>query len=189
MRAHYTAPIQSSAGALQGGTTVAVFANGSTAHGTQLGTLITLPVYADATSGSTLTNPFITPTGDISFYLPFPLRVDLGVQVPGQAQVFFPDVDVITSSVVPTVVTANYSVSLSDQLVLASAANGNVSLLLPLAAAGCSIGFKRTDSSGNSMSVNAQPGQLIDNSATPYGLPALGRARMYSDGTGWWLAP
>lgn len=187
MRAHYTAPIQSSAGALQAGTLVAVFANGSTANGTQLGTLTALPLYADATSASTLTNPFITASGDISFYLPFPLRVDLGVQVPGQAQAFFPDVDVTTSGIVPVTVTANYSVSLSDQLVMASAGTGNVSLLLPAATAGCSIIVKRTDSSGNSMSVNAQSGQLIDNAATPYQLPALARARLYSDGTGWWV--
>jgi len=121
VRSHYTAPVQSTAGDLQTGTTVAVFASGSTANGTQLGTLITLPLYADATSGTMLTNPFIAPTGDISFYLPFPLRIDLGVQVPGQAQAFFPDVDVLRAGTVATVVTANYTVSLSDQLILASA--------------------------------------------------------------------
>jgi hypothetical protein len=187
MRASYSAPIQSPAGALQAGTAVAVFANGSTANGTQLGTLIALPLYADATSAATLTNPFITTSGDVHFYLPFPLRVDLGVQVPGQAQVLFPDVDVITSGIVPVTVTANYNVSLSDQLVMASAATGNLSLLLPMATAGCSIIVKRTDSSGNSMSVNAQSGQLIENAATPYQLPALARARLYSDGTGWWV--
>jgi hypothetical protein len=174
---------------LQQGTTVAVFVNGSTQNGTQLGTLISVPLYADATSGNQLTNPFITPSGGVHFYLPFPMRVDLGIQVPGQAQAFFPDIDVNTSWVVPTVVTANYNVSLSDQLVMASAGNGNLSLLLPLATAGVDIGFKRTDSSGNSMSINAQTGQLIDNSGTPYQLPALGRVRLFSDGTGWWVAP
>ena len=34
MRSHYTAPVQSTAGDLQTGTTVAVFASGSTANGT-----------------------------------------------------------------------------------------------------------------------------------------------------------
>ena len=187
MRSHYTAPVQSTAGDLQTGTTVAVFASGSTANGTQLGTLITLPLYADATSGTMLTNPFIAPTGDISFYLPFPLRIDLGVQVPGQAQAFFPDVDVLRAGTVATVVTANYTVSLSDQLILASAATGNLSLLLPAATAGAEFAVKRTDSSGNSMSVNAQSGQLIDSAATPYQLAALARARLWSDGTGWWV--
>jgi len=37
------------------------------------------------------------------------------------------------------------------------------------------------------MSVNAQSGQLIDSAATPYQLAALARARLWSDGTGWWV--
>jgi hypothetical protein len=187
MRAHYSAPIQSPAGALQGQTTVSVFAPGSTAGGTQLGTLITGTVYADATSGNAMTNPFIATTGVADFYLAWPQRVDLGVQVPGQAQVFYPAVDVLVPNLVPVVVTASYAVSLSDQLVLASATGGNVSLTLPLATAGVSIHFKRTDSSGNAMSLNAQPGQLIENSASPFPLAALGRARVWSDGTAWWV--
>jgi hypothetical protein len=87
---------------------------------------------------------------------------------------------------VPVVVTANYSVQLSDQLVLASAALGNVSLTLPAATAGVSIHFKRTDSSGNTMSINAQSGQLIE-TASLFPLPVLGRARVYSDGVAWWV--
>lgn len=187
MRAHYSAPVQSPAGDLQGGTTVSVFAPGSTAGGTQLGTLIAGTVYADAASGNAMTNPFIATAGIVDFYLAWPQRVDLGVQVPGQAQAFYPAVDVLVPNLVPVVVTANYSVQLSDQLVLASAALGNVSLTLPAATAGVSIHFKRTDSSGNTMSINAQSGQLIENAATPFALAALGRARLYSDGVAWWV--
>lgn len=186
MRAHYSAPIQSNAGDLQASTTVSVFAPGSTFGGTALGTLITGAVWADATSGNKMTNPFIATTGIIDFYLDFPQRVDLGVQVPGQAQVFYPGIDVNVPNLVPAVVTANYAVQLSDQLVMASAALGNVSLTLPSVTAGVSIHFKRTDSSANSMSVNAQSGQQIEG-ASLYPLPVLGRARIYSDGTAWWI--
>ena len=186
MRAHYFAPVQGPAGDLQQGATVAVFANGSTANGTQLGTLTTAPLYADAASAAVMTNPFIATAGNVNFYMAFPQRVDLGVQVAGQAQVFFPDVDVLISWLVPAVVTSNYSVQLSDQLVLASAATGNVTLTLPMATAGVSIHFKRTDSSGNQMSVAAQPGQLIDGAGI-WPLPALGRVRLYSDGSAWWV--
>jgi hypothetical protein len=187
MRARYYAPIQSPAGDLQQGTTVAVFTRGSTQGGTQLGTLVSYPVYADSSSGNKLTNPFITPTGAVSFWLPFPTRVDLGVQVPGRAQVFFPDVDVTVPSLVPAVVTASYAVSLSDQLVLASSALGAVVLTLPAATAELQVVFKRTDSSANAMTIAAQAGQLIENSASPLALAALGRARLYSDGTSWWV--
>jgi hypothetical protein len=187
VRAHCFFPIQSPAGDLQQGTTVSVFANGSTAGGTQQGTLITQPLYADASSPSTQTNPFIAVTGNVNFYLAYPMRVDIGIQVPGQAQVFFPDVDVDTSWKVPSVVSSSYNVSLSDQLVLASAVTGNVSLQLPAATAGAEIVFKRTDSTGNSMSVAAQSGQLIEGSAVPYALAPLARARLFSDGTAWWV--
>lgn len=132
-----------------------------------------------------MTNPFIATGGVVDFCLAFPQRVDLGIQVPGQAQVFYPAVDVNIPNLVPVVVTASYVVQLSDQLVYASAALGNVSLTLPPATAGVSIHFKRTDSSGNSMSINAAPGQQVEG-ASLLPLPVLGRARVHSDGTAWW---
>lgn len=183
MRAHYSAPIQSPAGDLQGGATVSVFARGTTQGGTQLGTLTTLPLYADASSGSLLTNPFIASSGAISFYLMLPTRVDLGIQVPGQAQVFFPDVNVGVPSLVPTVVTASYTVLLSDQLIIASAASGNVTLTLPAATAEFQVVIKRSDSSGNTLSVAPPAGGQIDGSATPISLAAQGKTRIYSNGT------
>jgi hypothetical protein len=186
MRGHYSAPIQSIAGDLQGGATVSVFARGTTQGGTQLGTLTTLPVYADATTGNLMTNPFIVVTGQISFYLPFATRVDLGVQVPGQAQVFFPDVDVPVAGMVPTVVTSGYTVLLSDQLVLASAAAGAVVLTLPALTAGFAVRIKRTDSSGNAMTMAPPAGAQIDGSATPVVLTALAKTFVYCDGTAYW---
>ena len=186
MRAHYVAPIQSVAGALQTGAVVSIFANGSTANGTQQGTLISQPVYADGTSPTLMTNPFICTSGDANFYLPYPTRVDLGIQVPGQAPVYFPDVDVDTNNgLIPTVVTASYLVSLSDQWILASAASAPVTLTLPTAIMSLEYLFKRTDNSGNVMAIAAQAGQFIDGQAT-LPLTAYGRARLGSDGAAWW---
>jgi hypothetical protein len=186
MRAHYSAPIQSPAGDLQGGATVSVFARGTTQGGTQLGTLTTLPLYADASSGTLLTNPFITTTGAVSFYLPLPARFDLGIQVPGQAQVFFPDVSAGVPSLVPTVVTASYTILLSDQLIMASAASGNIVLTLPAATAEFQVVVKRTDSSANTLSVAPPAGGQLDNAGTAITLAALAKTRLYCDGTKYW---
>lgn len=186
MRAHYSAPVQSDAGDLQAGPTVSVFVLGSTGGGNGPGTLIAGAVYADETSAGVMTNPFVTTTGVIDFYLDFPQRVDLGVQLPGRAQVYYPAVDVAVPYLIPAVVTASYPVKLSDQLVLASAAAGNVTLTLPAATAGLQIVFKRTDSSGSTMTITPQAGQTVDNGASA-ALAALGRARLYSDGAAWWI--
>lgn len=186
MRAHYSAPIQSDAGDLQAGATISVYSRLSTGGGNGPGTLITGAVYVDETSAAVMTNPFVTTTGVIDFCLDFPQRVDLGVQLPGQAAVYYPAVDVNVPGLVPAVVTASYAVQLSDQLVLASAAAGNVTLTLPPATAGAEIVFKRTDSSGNTMTIAPQAGQTVDNGAS-VALAALGRARLYSDGTAWWI--
>jgi hypothetical protein len=189
MRAHYQAPIQSAAGALQTGATVSVFQNGTTSDGTQPGTLITGTVYGDAFSATPTTNPFISTSGDIDFYLEFPLRVDLGVQVPGQAQVFFTDVDVLRTGIVATVVTANYSLALTDQLILVNASLGNIALQLPAATAGLEYLFKRTDATPASAVAILPAAGLIDN-ASSLALNALGgavtNARLWSDGTQWW---
>lgn len=191
MRAHYYTPIQSAAGALQGGATVSVFANGSTSGGTQQGTLITGTVYGDAVSATPMTNPFITVTGNISFYLAFPLRVDLGIQVPGQAQVFFPDIDVIRAGVAAVTVTANYTLGLSDQLILANAASGNIALQLPGAVAGLEYLIKRTDTvTANSVAVLPPAGGVLIDNVLNYPLNAIGGAvthvRLWSDGTQYW---
>ena len=186
MRAHYSAPVQSPAGDLQQGTTVAVFTRGSTQGGTQLGTLVSYPVYADSSSGNRLTNPFITPTGAISFWLPFPTRVDLGVQVPGRAQVFFPDVDVTVPSLVPTVVTADYAISLSDQLVFATAPAGNVTLTLPAPVAEFQVVVKRNGSSANTLSIAPPAGVQLDGAGTAIALAPQAKTRLYCDGTAYW---
>lgn len=185
MLAKYSAPIQSITGAIQSGATVSVFTNGSTNGGTQQGTLTTVPLYPAASLIAPMTNPFVLAGGTITFYLPFPQRVDLGIQLPGTAPVYFADIDVLTAGIVPTVVTSSYTLVLSDQLLLASAAAGNVSLQLPVSWPGLVYRFKRTDNSGNSMSVLAAVGQQIDGSAS-LGLTNLARATLIGDGSNWW---
>lgn len=190
MRARYTAPVQSAQGVLQAGATVSVFANGSTSDGTEQGTLITGTVYGDGISSTPLTNPFICTGGTIDFYLAYPLRVDLGVQVPGQAAVYYADVDVLRAGIAQTVVTSNYTLSLSDQLLLVSAAGGDIALQLPGAAQGLEYMIKRTDTvAGNTVTVLPPAGVMIDNSLT-VPLSAVGGAvshlRLWSDGTQYW---
>jgi hypothetical protein len=184
--ARYYAPVQSVTGAIQTGATVSVFINGSTEGGTQQGTLTLVPVYPAASLSVPLTNPFVLSGGMIDFYMPWAQRVDLGVQLPGTAAVYYPDVDVLTAGIVPTVVTSSYDLVLSDQLVMASAAGGNVSLQLPVSWAGLSYKFKRTDTvTGNSMAVLPAAGQQIDSSST-LTLTTLGHATLIGDGTYWW---
>lgn len=77
---------------------MAVYANGTTANGTQAGSYITGTVWADGSSQTVLGNPFVSGNGDISFYLDASLRVDLGITVPGFAAAYFPDVDVLSAA-------------------------------------------------------------------------------------------
>lgn len=65
----------------------------------QPGTTVQLAdtLFADATSGTTLSNPFQTAGQDVSFYLTNQQRVKLGVTVSGLPEVFWDDVDVLAS--------------------------------------------------------------------------------------------
>jgi autotransporter adhesin len=51
-------------------------------------------IYADATSGTTRTNPWTTTTGEVDFYLDAPDRVRIGVQVGTDPEEFWDNVDV-----------------------------------------------------------------------------------------------
>lgn len=91
MRAHYRNVVQDTAGNLNAGASVAVYQPGTT-------TFVTGPLYADGSSGSTLTNPFTSADGSISFYLASPQRVDIGVTPAGGQQVIFKDIDLAVPS-------------------------------------------------------------------------------------------
>lgn len=72
MRAHLYRTLQSITGALVTGATVTVFDPGTT-------TPISQTLYADATSSTTLSNPFQATSGLIDFYLTNPQDVDLRI--------------------------------------------------------------------------------------------------------------
>lgn len=98
MRAHYTAPIQDTDGNLLPGSVIAVNQNGIPA-------LLTAPIYADGTSATVMSNPFVSSDGYVDFYLDAPQRVDLQITAPGQTPGTFPDIDVneaASSSVILT---------------------------------------------------------------------------------------
>lgn len=44
-----------------------------------------VPIYADASSGTVLGNPYTHTGGNIVFYLPYPLRVSIGIKPAGAA--------------------------------------------------------------------------------------------------------
>lgn len=188
MRAHFSAPAQSSAGALQANVMVAVYQNGTTEGGSQAGAYISGTVWADASTQDQLGNPFTSSAGDISFYLDYPQRVDLGLSVPGFAPVYYPDVDPSRAGFNVVSVTAGYSISPSDQVIEANAAGNSVTLLLPPAAAGLDYIVVRTDSSAGTVTLQAASGQFISGSASTPVSPLSG-IRVISDGLAWYVIP
>jgi hypothetical protein len=102
--------------------------NGSTDNGTLAGTLLGSTVYADGSSSSTLTNPFVTSTGEVSFYLATPQRVDLGITIPGQAPVFFADIDVLSASALAPVLSVN---GLTGTVTITAASLGALTMIQP----------------------------------------------------------
>jgi Head domain of trimeric autotransporter adhesin len=105
VRAHYRAPIQDNGGALIPGAVISVYVNGTTTPPSAGGTLLSQTLYSDGSSGATLSNPFTTPDGNVSFYLAAPQRVDLGVLPPGGQLVIYPDIDVEEAAVSSIVLT------------------------------------------------------------------------------------
>lgn len=91
MRAHYYQLITDNQGNLQPNSTVRVLSPGTVAQ-------VDFPLYPSSDSMTPLSNPFISSDGVINFYCEAPMRVDLGVVAPGQEEVFYYDVDVLTST-------------------------------------------------------------------------------------------
>lgn len=60
------------------GSQIHVYVPGTTNH-------ITQTLYSDPTSASTMANPYTHPGGKVSFYLPQPMSVQIGVQPAGAA--------------------------------------------------------------------------------------------------------
>ena len=151
MRAHYQAPVQDSTGALLPGTVVSIYINGTM-------TLDTEPVYADGSSSTQLGNPFVTSTGEIDFYLANPVRVDLGIQPPGEAQVVFPDIDVNEAAASSLTLTFPGAGTSSTQVGSTAAAGGNQASAFGVAAIASgtgdtALGEASTASGGSSVAV------------------------------------
>lgn len=90
MRAHYTRPVTDQQGDLLPNVQVTLYEPGTT-------TMITDVIYADGTTSTVLSNPFISNTGIINFYLLNPRRVDLAIAQGGLPVQTYADVDVIAA--------------------------------------------------------------------------------------------
>lgn len=85
--------------------------------------------------------------------------------------------------------TATYTVVPGDGLLLGDASGGAFAVTLPLAAnvPGQQFMVKKTDSSGNAVTVTAHGSDTIDGSST-YSLPAqYDVVTIRSDGANWWV--
>lgn len=87
MRAHFNRALQDLQGNQVPTATVRLLVPGGT-------DLYGQTIYADATGGTTRTNPWVTTTGEVDFYLDAPDRVRIGVQVGTDSEEFWDNVDV-----------------------------------------------------------------------------------------------
>jgi hypothetical protein len=87
VRAHFNRALQDLQGNQVPTATVRLLAPGGTS-------LYGQTIYADATGGTTRTNPWTTTTGEVDFYLDAPDRVRIGVQVGTDPEEFWDNVDV-----------------------------------------------------------------------------------------------
>jgi hypothetical protein len=88
VRAHYQTKIVDSQGNVVAGAQVRLLQPSTT-------TPITVPIYPNAVTASTMSNPFTSLTGNISFYTEASLRVRIGITVGASNEVFVEDVDVL----------------------------------------------------------------------------------------------
>jgi hypothetical protein len=90
VRAHYTRPVTDQQGDLLPSVQVTLYEPGTTSP-------IVDVVYVDGTSSNVLSNPFVSDTGIINFYLENPKRVDLAIAQGGLPVQTYADVDVIAA--------------------------------------------------------------------------------------------
>lgn len=87
-----------------------------------------------------------------------------------------------------TTKTANYTATISDDVILADATGGAFQVTLPTAAGntGQVIEVKRVSTNANAVTIATTGGQTIDGAST-YAPLALESVPMVSDGTNWWI--
>jgi hypothetical protein len=90
VRAHFTRPVTDEQGDLLPNVQVSLFYPGTTS-------LITEVVYSTDTGNNILTNPFVSSTGVIDFYLDQPVRVRIGIVQGNLPMQFYEDVDVLAA--------------------------------------------------------------------------------------------
>lgn len=84
--------------------------------------------------------------------------------------------------------TAAYTLGWSDELVLVDATAGAVTITLPPAAQsrGQRVVVKKTDASGNAVTVDGSGAETIDGAATAALAAQYDSVDIQSDGTSWW---
>lgn len=90
MRAHFTRPVTDDQGNLLPNAQITVYNPATT-------DLISPVLYTADTGSDVLTNPYISSTGLIDFYLVTPMRVRLGIVQGGLPMQFYEDVDVLAA--------------------------------------------------------------------------------------------
>lgn len=90
----------------------------------------------------------------------------------------------VTQTVV--VKSSNYGVTTSDEIVLANAASGGLTITLPTAASNTNVyHIKKMDTSSNFVTIATTASQLIDGSATAVIKVPFVSLTVVSNGTGW----
>lgn len=92
MRAHYIRPVTDDQGTLLPNAQITVYDPGTT-------TLITPVLYGSDSGSDVLSNPYVSSTGVIDFYLDIPARVRIGVIQGGLPVQYYEDVDVLAAGV------------------------------------------------------------------------------------------
>lgn len=88
MRAHYQTKIVDSQGNVVIGAQVRLLQPGTT-------TPITVPVYSNAVTTSTMSNPFTASSGTVTIYVDTSMRVRIGITVGASNEIFVEDVDIL----------------------------------------------------------------------------------------------
>lgn len=85
--------------------------------------------------------------------------------------------------------TGNYTMIAEDRGILVDASGGAVTITLKTAASmsGREVWIKKTDSSGNAVTIDANGSETIDDSTTVSVTTQYESVTMYSDGTEWWI--
>jgi hypothetical protein len=86
-------------------------------------------------------------------------------------------------------VTGNYSMSISDGVILSNSPSANLTLTLPLASniPGKYIDIKKIDAGGFQLIVTPQGGNLIDNQSSQVITDQYNSMTLISDGSNFWI--